>query len=66
MSNSELLLASFDQWKQLTTDQWVLETVQGYRIQFDEFPVQNRIPREIKFSDHEQSLLNNEVEQMLE
>ena len=44
-------------WSQVTQDQWVLDTIQGYRIEFTEIPVQTVWPRVGIASAHKQSLV---------
>ncbi len=42
-----------------------LQTVQGYKIDFDETPVQNHVPNEIKLSSEEKKLVDEEVRQLV-
>lgn len=49
----------------ITSDKWVLETIQGYRIVFDNPPYQKKPPNKISFNDYEKILIDNEVENML-
>jgi hypothetical protein len=42
---------NLEYWKLYTSDNWILETVVGYKIEFTQTPFQNRIPREIPFPD---------------
>ena len=42
-----------DVWKKFTCDPWILQTIAGYKIDFDSYPVQEHIPKEIIFSDSE-------------
>ena len=65
VSNSDRLLSCFPEWKNLTFDKWVLETVQGYKIIFDDLPCQRKIPNKIKFLDSEKLIIDKEVEKML-
>ena len=55
----------FDEWKNITSDSWVLDTVQGYKINFEQVPIQINIPNQIKFSEIEKSLIDQEVNKML-
>ena len=66
MSNSDRLKLCFSEWKKLTTDKWVLDTVQGYKIVFDKSPHQTKCPNKIAFSDSEKSLIDKEVQTMLD
>jgi len=65
VSNSDRLLSCFPEWKNLTFDKWVLETVQGYKIIFDDLPCQRKIPNKIKILDSEKLIIDKEVEKML-
>ena len=40
-------------WLKITQDPWILQTISGYRINFDEQPYQEHVPREIDFSQEE-------------
>ena len=53
-------------WLKVTHDQWVLETVQGYRLEFLREPVQTVSPRELQTSPLEQSLIQEEIQNMLQ
>lgn len=54
-----------DVWKKFTSDPWILQTISGYKIDFDSFPVQEIIPREIIFSDSERKIVNQEIQILL-
>lgn len=41
------------QWKKIINDPWVLKTIQGYEILFDEKPYQLKKPSQISFNDQE-------------
>lgn len=58
-------MSCFDEWKKITSDSWVLDTVQGYKINFEQVPVQLNIPNQIKFSEIEKTLIDQEVNKML-
>ena len=45
----------------LTTDQWVLDCVQGYKIHFVQEPFQTVSPREIVFQEDETKKISSEV-----
>ena len=55
-----------DAWKLYTNDPWVLQTIAGYQIEFDETPIQHIIPKEISFSESQKELVNNEVKSLLQ
>ena len=43
----------FNKWAELTSDQSILDTIKGYRIDFISTPWQSHFPAETKFSDAE-------------
>ena len=51
-------------WRQITSDPWVLESVSGYHLKFkdDMFPIQTSLPNPPMLNQHEESMINNEVE----
>ena len=53
-------------WEKVTQDQWVLATIQGYRLELLREPVQLRYPRETISSSEEQSLIHEEIQKMLQ
>jgi len=53
-------------WEQITDDRWILDTVGGYCIPFDEFPFQNKVPKEIPFNKEQWDIVENEVQELLE
>ena len=52
-------------WQVITSDKWILNTVAGYRLEFDQMPYQFSPPRPIKFSDAEHNLILKEIESIL-
>ena len=52
-------------WEQLTQDPWILETIQGYKIPFQEQPPVKQIPSFV-FSETESKALSAEIEKLLE
>ena len=53
-------------WSLVTQDQWVLDTIQGYGIEFTENPVQTVCPRVSIASAHKQSLVQEEIHSLLQ
>ena len=49
----------------ITQDPWILQTISGYRINFDEQPYQEHVPREIDFSQEELLIVDNEAQEFL-
>ena len=55
-------------WRQITSDPWVLESVLGYHLEFEDnmFPIQSSLPNPPMLSQHEESIMkNNEVEKLV-
>lgn len=48
-------------WRKLTHDPWILNLVNGYNIEFDTKPYQNKNPRKIHFNEQEQTIINKEL-----
>lgn len=61
-----LVLASFDAWKAMTSDLWVLDAVQEYKIVFGKIPRQTNLPKQINFNETDENLVDSEVKSMLE
>lgn len=54
-----------ENWLKITQDPWVLQTISGYKIHFDEQPYQDHVPREISFGNSEWLIVDNEVQELL-
>ena len=50
-----------EEWKCLTSDRFILQTVAGATLEFDANPVQLSQPRTIKFSDYEFNGIDNQI-----
>jgi hypothetical protein len=48
-------------WKFYTKDDWILETINGYKIELESIPSQDFIPSEISFSPKEREVVDNEI-----
>lgn len=56
----------FSEWKTLTSNNWILDTIKwGYKIEFDEIPVQTFVPKEISFNCEKAGLIDAEIEKLL-
>ena len=55
-----------EKWKELTTDNWILQTISGYHVEIDRTPIQNFLPRQIKFSKYEHIKIQEELNRFLE
>jgi len=53
-------------WKVLTTDKWVLETVKGFQIPFTSHPVQGHRPNPVMYSAEKSLLIQEEVGTLIE
>ena len=53
MSHAGNIEHRFDQWKCITEDESILETVKGYKLEFSMEPFQIKPPSEISFSESE-------------
>ena len=53
-------------WKVLTTDQWVVETVKGFQIPFSSQPVQDHWPNPTMCSAEQSLLIQEEVSTLIE
>jgi hypothetical protein len=49
----------------ITQDQWVLNAVKGYRIEFLQRPVQYRNPPQLTFTEKEEKCMLAEIQNML-
>ncbi len=56
----------FGNWKQLTSDRKMLSEVRGLSLEFEEPPVQDKLPREIRFSADELAFLRSELVTLLD
>ena len=57
---------SLHNWELLFQDTWVLETVQGFKLEFFSSPRQDRTPRPIVFSQAVQNFIDLEIQALLE
>ena len=55
----------YDKWTKVPQDKWVLDTVQGYRLDLLGTPVQTVLPREVHTSSLEQNLVQEEKQKMI-
>lgn len=67
LNNSNRLNLRFyvDKWKEITTDSWILQTIQGLRIPVTEIPGQEEEPRPFKLSKNQMRNLDVEIEGLL-
>ena len=55
----------YHNWERLTSDRWVLNTVLGISIDFDELPCQEFVPRPYKLTVSEIEFVNEEINSLL-
>lgn len=51
-------------WKALTSDEWILDIVKGYKIEFDQLPVQQSLPQPINFNSEETEIIRGEIQKL--
>lgn len=49
-----------------TSDEWILETIDGYKIEFYQTPFQTHIPSEIPFSKEQADFVSEEVYKLVQ
>ena len=52
-------------WRNLTSDPWVLEIIASYHLEFESVPIQLKLPRPPPFKEAEIQLIDEEVEKSL-
>lgn len=55
----------FDNWHDITSDEWILQTVQGYEIEMNSIPNQTFVPTPILFNDLERDMIDAEMQAFL-
>ena len=55
-----------ENWKLITLDPWIIDTVTGCKISFVNYPFQERVPERAVTNKDQQSLINQEVSSMVE
>ena len=65
-SSTGRLCMALTNWKQITSDPWVLEAIQGYKIDFWKQPSQACPPAPLHLSQKDAQLMNTEVLKLLE
>ena len=59
-------MLNFSEWQKITTDQWILDTVEkGYKIEFEVLPCGGLAANEIVFSQDKAKLIDLEIEKLL-
>ena len=52
-------------WKDITSDKWIQDTVSNCHIEFETQPCQLYVPKELKFSEKEKTVVSAEVQDLL-
>ncbi|VDI36333.1 Hypothetical predicted protein [Mytilus galloprovincialis] len=55
-----------DNWMSLTSDNWVLDVVKGYQIEFEQIPYQNKEPNLLQFDKDETNMVQLEIDKFLQ
>ena len=55
-----------NEWEKLTSDKWILKTIQGYCIEFWKEPYQYTFPKVIDFGKMQNEIVDNEVSELLQ
>uniref|UniRef100_H3B0A9 ribonuclease H n=1 Tax=Latimeria chalumnae TaxID=7897 RepID=H3B0A9_LATCH len=56
----------FHNWERVTGDLWVLDAIQGYRLELVSHPVQDSWPRELRFSLDKEALIRQELGKLVQ
>ena len=56
----------YDIWQTLTTDPFILQTITGVKLEFEETPRQTDSPRPITFSDYEFDIIDQQIKEFLQ
>ena len=59
------LSSNLPQWRELTSDPWILQTVSGYHLEFESLPYQFKLPKLPKFSEKETTLIESEIQKLI-
>lgn len=55
-----------DNWRKITNDKWILQTISGYEVELDNVPKQTCVPKPLSFTDTEQRMINTEIQRFLD
>lgn len=56
---------ALNEWRKITKDKWILETVDGYRVQLSATPFQYKIPKPFNFKENEKQAIQFEITRFL-
>ena len=60
-------LANFvENWRQITSDPWILQYIEGYHLEFESEPCQLVLPLQANFSKSQRQAIDKEVLKLLE
>ena len=54
------------EWQTSTSDKWILQTINGYRVELDTVPLQYFIPKPLKFCTNEYREIQKETDRFLD
>lgn len=55
-----------DNWRKITNDKWILQTISGYEVELENVPKQNSVPKPLSVTDSEQHMINTEIKRFLD
>ena len=50
-----------NKWKCITNDDWILEALSGYKIEFYQNPIRTVVPHNLNFNEQNCALIDDEV-----
>lgn len=56
----------YNNWLKITTDTWVLHSIQGYHLELSQYPVQKRPPPELPLSERTREHIDMEVRKLMQ
>jgi hypothetical protein len=54
-----------DEWRQITSDQELLQHVRNHHLELSEIPVQDSVPRPYNLSENERNYARKEIDELL-
>ena len=54
------------QWLKITNDAFIIQSIAGYKIEFESEPIQQNIPGEIPFSEEQKDIVDAEIQLLLQ
>ena len=54
-----------ENWENITSDKWILNTISGYQVELENKPIQSTTPTPFKFDNVEKTLIDAEIDRFL-